>query len=548
MKRLLAAALLLACSSPFWDLAHPLWEVDDARYAEVPREMVESGDWVTPRLNYVDYVEKPPLIYWAGAVSYTVFGVGEGAARLPLALFSLAGLLGVFWIGSWLYDRRTGVFAVLILGSSALYFGLSHLITTDLALSVCLLWATGLILRCLRKPADASWAGPAAWIAMAAAFLAKGLISVVLPGAWIVALLILFPETRRGLKGLLLNWGTLAFVVVIGGWFAVMERANPDFFHVFIIEQHFQRYLTPKYNRPGAWWYFLAVDLAGFLPWTPLAAAAAVLPFLRWRQSESRDLQLALWVALVFGFFSVSSSKLATYILPLFAHQAILAAHLASRLRRERALERFLRTAALGIGALFGAAALALPFAARWIPSPVPVGFRLTAAATGVLALLAAALAAFSRASRLDDGTASVAPTAVAGLLAFLCLLAGTRGLTDELSVRTMGHALNGKLASIPGDEQTRLIAYDRYPHGIPFYTRRPMDVVNWVGEMHYAKRFERFADRFGDDNTIRALPQKGTRTFVTLPRKELKHFLTLNPPSELRSLEPFGPWVLAEF
>ncbi len=422
MKRLYTLTLLLAFSSPFWDLGHPLWEVDDARYAEVPREMVERGDWVTPQLNYVDYIEKPPLIYWAGALSYSLFGVSEGAARLPLAIFALMGLIGVWWLGSWLYGDKTGILAAVILASSVQFFALSHLITPDMAVSVALLWSTGLILRCLRKPKDASWAGPAAWIAMTAALLAKGLIGIVLPGAWTLALLFLFPETRRGLKGLLFNWGLLFFIVVIGGWFAVMEQANPGFFNVFVIEQHFQRFLTPKYNRPGGWWFFFVVDTVGFLPWAPLAVTAVVVPLVRFKNSDSRDLQLALWVALIFGFFSASSSKLITYILPLFPHQAVLAAAFATRLRRERLLDRRMQTAALILGSLIGAAALLTPFVVRLIVLPVPIGTGLTAAGTLLLAFLAFGLLWFARASRLEDESKVVIPIALSGFLVCLRL------------------------------------------------------------------------------------------------------------------------------
>ena len=548
MKRLYAIALLLAFSSPFWDLAHPLWEVDDARYAEVPREMVERGDWVTPQVNFVDYIEKPPLIYWAGALSYTLFGVSEGAARVPLALFALIGLVGVWWLGNWLYGGRTGLYAALILASCVQFFALSHLITPDLAVSVSLLWSTGLILRCLRKPKDASWAGPAAWVAMAAALLSKGLIGVVLPGAWTVALLILFPETRRGLKGLLFNWGTLFFIVVIGGWFAIMERANPGFFNVFVIEQHFQRFLTPKYNRPGGWWYFLAVDFVGFLPWSPLAFTAAIVPLLRFKKSDSRDLQLALWVALIFAFFSASSSKLVTYILPLFPQQAILAAAFVGRLRRERTLDRRMRAGALVLGSVLGTAALLAPFIVRIVAIPVTVGPGLTAAGTLLLIFASAGLLWFALSSRLEDERIIVVPITIAGMLVCASMVAGTRFLTDELSVKKLATRLNERIATVPANTETRIIAYDRYLHGIPFYTGRPVDVVNWVGEMHYAKRFPRYAHRFGDDETIRNLPTEGVRTFVTLKRRELRSFLELNPPSEIRSMEPFGPWILAEF
>ncbi|MDE2292141.1 MAG: glycosyl transferase, partial [Elusimicrobia bacterium] len=97
MRRLAAVAMLAAVTAPFWSLGHALWEVDDARYAEVPREMHVSGNWLVATLDGMTYVEKPPLIYWMGAASYDVFGVSEAAARVPLALTAAAGLAGAWW-------------------------------------------------------------------------------------------------------------------------------------------------------------------------------------------------------------------------------------------------------------------------------------------------------------------------------------------------------------------------------------------------------------------------------------------------------------------
>ncbi|MFH1726470.1 MAG: glycosyltransferase family 39 protein, partial [Elusimicrobiota bacterium] len=388
MKRLLPLVFAVVLTTPFWDLGHPLWEVDDARYAEIPREMVESGDWLTPSLNYVDYVEKPPLIYWLGAASYRIFGVGEAAARIPLALLAVLGMLGAWWLGSWLYSPAVGMSSAILLGTCAEYYALSHVITPDMALSVALLWATGLILRCLRRPEDGRWAGALAWIAMAGAFLSKGLIGVLLPCVWTAGLIVLFPGLRKGLRPLFLNWGLPVFFIVIGSWFAAMERQNPGFFHVFVIEQHFQRFLTSKYNRPGPWYYFIGVELVGTMPWTPLILTAVLAPLLAWRRSDPRDRQLSLWAALVFLFFSASSSKLITYILPVFAHQAILGARLLGTLETDRGLDRWVRGfgTALG-GLLLAACVIALPAAAR-VPLPFDPPAGLVAAATALLAAL----------------------------------------------------------------------------------------------------------------------------------------------------------------
>ena len=128
------------------------------------------------------------------------------------------------------------------MGTCFQYFLLGRLLTPDMALSVFLLWASAAALRCLKRPEDARWAGPLAWVCMALAFLSKGLIAVLLPGLWLVLLLAFFPDLRRGLQGLLLNWGVPAFILIVGAWFAAMERRHPGFFHFFVVEQHFQRY------------------------------------------------------------------------------------------------------------------------------------------------------------------------------------------------------------------------------------------------------------------------------------------------------------------
>ncbi|MDE1977473.1 MAG: glycosyltransferase family 39 protein, partial [Elusimicrobia bacterium] len=118
-SRWLTFLFFAALTAPFWRLGAPLVEVDDARYAEVPREMLVLHDWVTPHLDNMDYVEKPPMWYWLAAASYEVFGVSEAAARLPLALLALLGLLLTYWLGGWLFSPRTGMTAAIFLSASA---------------------------------------------------------------------------------------------------------------------------------------------------------------------------------------------------------------------------------------------------------------------------------------------------------------------------------------------------------------------------------------------------------------------------------------------
>ncbi|MFA6091706.1 MAG: glycosyltransferase family 39 protein [Elusimicrobiota bacterium] len=529
---LLKLLLGLALTTPFWGLGHPLWEVDDARYAEVPREMVETGDWLTPRLDYFDYVEKPPLIYWLPAVSYKLFGVNEAAARLPNALLALLGLLGVWWLGAWLFSPAVGAWAAILLSVCMEYFLLGRLLTPDMFLSVFLFWTTALILRVLRKPEDSGWAAPAAWVSMALAFLSKGLVSLLLPGSWIIALALFFPAARKNLRLLLRGGGPLLFLLIVGSWFWAMERRHPGFFNFFVVEQHFQRYLTPRYARTGPWYYFLGVDAGGSLPWTPLWLCASILPLLRWSKEDDRRKQLALWVFGVFAFFSISRSKLPTYILPIFAYQALLSAELLVRCEDDSAVDRSWRLAA---GAMAFLLACALPFGLHLAPQKLPqlpsMLFPLAGAAVG---LLAASLAGL--------GLRKPAAAALLACAAWGVVLAAADPMAPWLSARDISAELSSRLR--PGDS---VFAYDRYMHGVPFYTRRPVDkVVNWLGELHYAKRDPRFADRFGDDDTIRKIGKK-ERVFVVLPKKVLQHFRTLRPTDDPPRLTTVGDWVLAE-
>lgn len=524
---LLKVLLALALSSPFWDLGHPLWEIDDARYAEIPREMVERGDWLTPTLDYVDYIEKPPLAYWMSALSYRAFGVGEAASRFPLALTALVGIVGAWWLASWLFSAAAGTVAALILATSVQYAVLSHVNTLDMALTASLVWTTGLILRCLRRPADGRWAGPLAWVAAAAALLSKGLVGLLLPALWTAALLALFPDLRRGARALLRPAGPLLFAALAVPWLAAMSLAHERFLEFFFVEQHFTRYLTARFNRGGPAAYFLAVELGGALPWTAAAAAAVLVPLARRRRADERELQLALWVLFVFAFFSLSSSKLPTYILPLFPHQAVLAAALLARIEREPALERRVRAGSAALAVLLAAAAaLAVPLA------PPGLDRRAAAAAAAAAGLLAAACAALARSSRAVPAAAALA------LGSFAVALAGARLAEGDLSIRPLARALAKDGAA------GRLIAYNAYPHGLSFYARRPVDPVNWIGELTYARSMPRFRRRFGDDDLVRALAGSPERAHAVLPARELPYFASLTPLSELRAVRRAGAWT----
>ncbi|MBI5883455.1 MAG: glycosyltransferase family 39 protein [Elusimicrobia bacterium] len=531
--------LLAALTAPFWFLAHPLWEVDDARYAEVPRAMAASGDWAVPRLNGFEYVEKPPLWYWLAASSYAALGVAESSARLPLAGLALLAAAGVWWLGSWLPREGTppgeggppdtALTAALAFSTCAGFLALSHSITPDLPLTAFLTWCTALILRALAHPEDGRWAGPLAWFFAGLAFLSKGLVALLFPGLWSVALLALFPALRRGWPGLAAPAGPLCFLLVTGPWLLCMEDRRPGFLRFFFIEQHFQRFLTPKYNRPGPWFFFLPVVAAGLLPWTHLAAAGLGTAWREWRGKSWRAPSLALWSLGVILFFSASRSKLATYIMPALPHLCLLAAMAAPS-----AAKRWVRLAGASAGVLLLASA-----AAVFVP-----GVRALAPDAGAAWACAAALALFGagQLAALSRRWSLLGPAAGA----LLALGAGLRGMDlaePFVSSRPISREIVSRAG--PGD---LVYCYGTFLHGLPFYTGRTVDrMIYWVGELHYAQRDPANADRFGDDNAIRALPLRGKTVFVVLRSSEGRYFKTLVKPEDLRRFQSFGRWSLAE-
>ena len=151
---LVAAGVLLAWFLAFVG-ARPLTVPDEGRYAEVAREMVVTGDWVTPRLNGVPFLDKPPLFYWMEALAFSAFGVHPWTARLPLALMGTLGSLLVLLAGARLYGRRAGFLAAAVLAVSPFYYGASQYVNHDLTVAV---WITAALLSfAAALPADGAW-------------------------------------------------------------------------------------------------------------------------------------------------------------------------------------------------------------------------------------------------------------------------------------------------------------------------------------------------------------------------------------------------------
>ena len=322
-----------------------LLNTDEGRYAEIPREMALSGDFVTPRLNGFKYFEKPPLQYWATAIAFKIWGEGEWTARLWTALTSFFALLLAAYTGARLWGLQAGIAASTTLASSLFFVLFGELITLDMGFSVFLFASLcGLILAnhqrdTTPKRSDKVWMR-FAWAALALAVLSKGLAALVLGGA-ILLLYSILTRDYEIWRRMEWRWGLAIFILIAAPWFVLVSWRNPEFAWFFFVHEHFVRFLSTVHRRYQPFYAFVPVFLLCALPWTSLWLHAWAGAWRREQQrsvndnnSDARNISafrplffLSLWALLVFVFFSASSSKLPPYILPMAPALALLAGY-----------------------------------------------------------------------------------------------------------------------------------------------------------------------------------------------------------------------------
>ncbi len=302
----------------------PLTVPDEGRYAEIPREMVSTGDYITPRINGVKYFEKPPLFYWMQAASYHVLGINEWSIRIPNALMGLLGVLLVYTTARKLYSRRTGLLAGLILGTFGLYSSMAHLVTLDMSLTF-FLSATFCCFILGNQHHAGSIRNRYMWgmyFFAALTTLTKGLIGIIFP-CMIIFTWVLFTSQWREIKTYCIPSGFLLLILITAPWHILVQIKNPEFFNYYFIDQHILRYLTDAEKRSQPFWFLPSALLIGMFPWAGLIVPAITHYINR---LSKINLFLFLWASLIFIFFWISKSQLIPYVLPVYFPLSILIA------------------------------------------------------------------------------------------------------------------------------------------------------------------------------------------------------------------------------
>lgn len=567
-----------------------LWDANEAFYVEGPREMLESGDLLSPRFNFSFKLNKPILPYWVVLPAFKLFGVSEWSERLVIAICMVATVLLTYALGRRLYGHRVGLLGAIVLASTAKFLMVGRrslidaLLTTLLVAALCLLVRGGAERKLF----------VGAYVMMGLAVLTKGLVGIVIPLGIVLTFLlwqgmrrahprssrrlvlsVILRQGLRGMNALRLPLGLLIVLAVATPWYAAMiHRHGWGFLSAFIVGDHVKRFLYGTSGMSRPWWYYGPVLLSEFFPWSFFLPAAVVATILRLRSlggtssatgaptdlfsssaicrslpannapgpasgdrgslpSEWADRFLLAWMGFILIFFSLSVSKQNEYLLPLYP------------------------AAALVVGRFFSEAQ---PFSSRFIKGLFAFSIALLAGA-----FIGGAWIAASRAPTLFDSHRLLTTTSVILLIGALLLvgayLFGTLGQVFALTAVTMLVFTGVSLSLLPKLENYRpvrplaeriareaapddLVGYYRFTApSLCYYSRRKIFEVFAPAEIKAILRstrrafclmYERDIIALGEDP---ALPLRVVECRPSLFPMTMKRFLRLRGPGDLERI-----------
>ena len=332
MRRRLLLLVVLVAPLYVWRLDRPGFSDTEGMRAEPAREMVVSGDWVTPRINGEPFLTKPPLMYWLAASVFTLVGPTEYARLWPV-LAALATIVVTGALGQELFGKVAGIAAAAVLATMAGFFVEARMLRADMVLVL----TVTLMLYCyvrLRHGAGTTTAA-AFWVTLGAGILDKGFVALILVGATIAVFEMAVGKLRPGtlttrLQMLSASWGIPLLVGIVMPWHVLAGAQNPGFLWDYVVNQHLLFFFDKKLPRdsiPDSLSFFWASFFARGLPWSVLLPGAVVHAVVRARAArgeETASLLPIAWLAAVLGFFSLAVSRLEHYSLPAMPAMALL--------------------------------------------------------------------------------------------------------------------------------------------------------------------------------------------------------------------------------
>jgi 4-amino-4-deoxy-L-arabinose transferase-like glycosyltransferase len=506
-----AAIVGLASGIFFFHLgSYGLWEPDEARYAEIAREMLQSGNAIVPHLNYVAYVEKPPLLYWLTTLSFWIFGISEFSARLPVAMSAIAGVLATYCFALRAFGRRHAILAGAILATIPLYAIMAQVITTDMMLTALVTIAIFSFYLAWKEAGRWCWV---AYIAMGLAVMTKGPVGAAIP----ITTIVIFLAWNRELSGAIRRFraipGLAITLLIAAPWFVAMIIREPGYFDFYFIGEHLRRAFEADYSHREAFYFYIPVLMVGLLPWSML------VPFLTWRSAPRNPARRFCVVAasVTIVAFSCASAKLIPYVLPAVAPLAVLIADglvscawpddSGTRLRVPDSrilLESGPMLALMGAGVMV-AAIEAAQFHTPYVQAARPAMYAIAAIllAGGMVTTL------MFMGRRTAFGLGTIVLT-----LGFALIAGGWARLETEpmRSYADLSRAIADKAPD------ATIICYHRYVQSLAFYNRRRVILVGGRTELDFGSRLDPDARMWflnNDEQMFRVWEQPGRKVIV---------------------------------
>ena len=361
--------MLAAAIVPYWIGIgdSTLWDANEAFYAETPRVMIETGDYVSPSFNTNPRFNKPPLTYWIVAASYHVFGISEWSERLPIVLAAMGLIAVAFVIGRTVWGIQVGLWAAIVMASLPRFLMHSRRTSIDVVLSLFMgLTLTFFTLAELRPERRKLWLC-LMYMCIGFGFMTKGPVAVVLPGAAFFIYL-LVEKRLKDLTRMMIPAGIAIFLAIVVPWYLlVFQKHGANYIVSFILNENIGRYTDEGWG-PRRHFFYLQTMLGDLFPWSLLMIVALVCVGFRRRfgewifgsnsidtasgseQAFSIARLLAIWIAVIVGFYSLSRNQQDQYVMPTFLAAAVLVGVLIDAFVEKRADK--LKWVFIAIGAL----------------------------------------------------------------------------------------------------------------------------------------------------------------------------------------------------
>ncbi|MFH1970540.1 MAG: glycosyltransferase family 39 protein [Verrucomicrobiota bacterium] len=505
----------------------------EGRYAEVPREMVASGNWLEMRMLGYRYYEKPPLTYWLVAPAIKVFGARDWAVRVPLLASGLL-LTGLFWfLARRKWERTAADIATLTMLSMIGFLAGMGWLLTDAFL---VLWFALVCLSLFFGCQPGISAGrrfllfSAATAAAALGFLTKGAVAVVLPPV-IVFIWLLWERRLAALWTWSVPWAILLITALLAPMLMLLEKYNPGFFHYFVIDEHLSRFTGTRQSQlhPEPFWFFAMVIPPLLLPWTLFIVRTAwrMIAQRGWR-TDALSRFLLVWIAVVIGFFSASTGKMMSYIMPAIPALGLLIGRWGLTDREDSRRDRTLWN--IGAAGLFIAAlAILLVWLIsyfRIIPKEIyPISGRSVVALLPIAVMLIVLIA--TRGYRSFAGLLGLNAGIVLTAALLLSPLAG-KDFNVLLHINS-SHVYKQFCAQLKPEDQ--IVVFWSYRPALPFYTQRIYVPFQNKNELIHGMQIEPDrANDLQDKAQLEALLRKASgRVFAVIePQNMEKRFKPL--------------------